>query len=107
MPIGEESCFAFCGIAHPKAFVSQLPNCVGHRWFADHHDYTSDDLREITAQAAAAGAKRILTTEKDWVKIAALPTSAEIGVVEMEIRFAGDDEQRLLGQIQEKLGSPK
>jgi tetraacyldisaccharide 4'-kinase len=104
VPIGDESCFAFCGIAHPQAFVAQLPNCVGHQWFADHHDYTADDLREIVAQAGAVGAKRILTTEKDWVKIAALRFPGEIGVVEMEIRFGGDDEGRLFAQIQGKLG---
>jgi tetraacyldisaccharide 4'-kinase len=103
----EERCFVFCGIADPRAFTAQFPNCVGHQWFSDHHDYTADDLRGIVAQATAAGARRILTTEKDWVKIAALPSAGEIGVVEMEIRFAGDDEQRLLGQIREKLGWSK
>jgi tetraacyldisaccharide 4'-kinase len=103
----EERCFVFCGIADPRAFTAQLPNCVGHQWFSDHHDYTADDLQGIVAQAAAAGAQRILTTEKDWVKIAALPSAGEIGVVEMEIRFAGDDEQRLLGQIREKLERAK
>jgi tetraacyldisaccharide 4'-kinase len=102
--VATERCFVFCGIADPRAFTEQLPNCVGHLWFSDHHDYAADDLRKVTEQAAAVGAERILTTEKDWVKIAKLPEVGEIGVVEMKIRFAGDDEQRMLAQIYQKLG---
>jgi tetraacyldisaccharide-1-P 4'-kinase len=59
-------------------------------------------MQRIQNDARAAGAQQIITTEKDWVKITALKTTAEygvpIGVLEMNIEFQSDHEQRLLSQ---------
>ena len=109
-PIGSlsgERVFAFCGIGDPRSFEDQLRrhgwDVVGTRAFADHHRYRPADLRTLDAAARQAGATRLITTEKDWVKIAQLGPAHEaglpIGVVEMEIRFVLNDEQRLLDRI--------
>ena len=40
-----------------------------NRAFADHHGYTSSDLREIAEAAAGSGADLLVTTEKDAVRL--------------------------------------
>ncbi len=95
--------FAVAGIGDPDAFDAQLrraggPRYVGHRWFADHHRYTAADVLQI---AAVAGATSIVTTEKDWVKLATLPAAVGLPfvVLAQQLRFADDDGPRLLGLI--------
>ena len=64
---------AFCGIAHPLDFfhtLEQVPvHIVNQNYFSDHHDYSTDDLKTIETRAKQAGAKCIVTTEKDAVKL--------------------------------------
>jgi tetraacyldisaccharide 4'-kinase len=64
---------AFCGIAHPLEFfhtLEQVPvQIVNQDYFSDHHDYSTDDLKAIENRAKQAGAKCIVTTEKDAVKL--------------------------------------
>ena len=64
---------AFCGIARPFDFfhtLEQVPVQVVNRdHFPDHHEYSFDELKAIEDGAKAAGAKMIVTTEKDAVKL--------------------------------------
>jgi tetraacyldisaccharide 4'-kinase len=64
---------AFCGIAYPQDFfrtLEQVPvQIVNQNDFPDHHDYSDDELRGIEDQGKQAGAKMIVTTEKDAVKL--------------------------------------
>jgi tetraacyldisaccharide 4'-kinase len=64
---------AFCGIAHHLDFfrtLEQVPvQIVNQNHFPDHHDYSTDDLKTIENRAKQAGAKLIVTTEKDAVKL--------------------------------------
>ncbi|MDX2110477.1 MAG: tetraacyldisaccharide 4'-kinase [Verrucomicrobiota bacterium] len=64
---------AFCGIATPESFERFLTGfgatIVASKWFMDHHFYQRDELESFFAQARAAGADWILTTEKDAVRI--------------------------------------
>ena len=68
-----EPVFGFCGIAHPKDFfhtLEQLPaRLVDQQDFPDHYSYSQDELRAVEKRALKAGAKFILTTEKDAVKL--------------------------------------
>lgn len=101
--------FLFCGIGEPASFLGQLVNVggsnAGHRFFADHHAYTDAEVRALRAEAAAAGADVLVTTEKDWVKLAPLPAAAgdesrpPIWRVDVQIQFSGEDEAALLGDI--------
>jgi len=65
--------YGFCGIAQPDSFQNILRkadmNLVGLKSFADHHVYSSDDIKSICNKGLTAGAKALITTEKDMVKI--------------------------------------
>jgi tetraacyldisaccharide 4'-kinase len=103
--------FAFAGIANPSALQQQLPTlpgqCRGQTWFDDHHPYTDADLTTLRRQATTAGADLLLTTEKDWPKLARLPTATNgtppIWRLAMEIHFEGQGEAGLLQLIQTRI----
>ncbi|MBC8142421.1 MAG: tetraacyldisaccharide 4'-kinase, partial [Armatimonadetes bacterium] len=84
----------FSAIADNEAFAVAVRNLgvevVGSHFFPDHHAYTSADLQAIaTTGAGAIG----VTTEKDAVKLAALPTPLPFAVYALRIRLtiAGAD----------------
>ncbi|MDH3256910.1 MAG: tetraacyldisaccharide 4'-kinase, partial [Nitrospinota bacterium] len=93
---------AFCGIAHPLDFfhmLEQVPvQIVNQNYFPDHHDYSTDELQAIENRAKQSGAKCIVTTEKDAVKLTGhafgLPVYA-VRVVQ-EILEGQDEWDRLL-----------
>jgi len=68
--------FGFCGIGNPKAFFDTLQRLgcvlVGSHGFDDHYRYTDPCLRQIHEQAKQCGAELVVTTQKDWTKIAIL-----------------------------------
>lgn len=102
--------FAFCGIGNPQTFDFQLRKfglSAGSRWFADHHHYSTADLTSLKQAAQAAGADVLVTTEKDWVKIAPLakPLDFPLWRVEMQVRFLDQDERLLLDQVREAISS--
>lgn len=68
-PYGKnEKLFAFAGIGYPKKFFDALDNVVGRKSFPDHYQYTDADIDALRAMAARRGAK-LITTEKDWVRL--------------------------------------
>jgi tetraacyldisaccharide 4'-kinase len=98
--------FAFCGIGGPGGFVRQLEAIggtnAGQRVFADHHEYTPGDLAALAAEAKRVDANVLITTEKDWVKLAALARPKDLPPIwhlDIEVRFQGDDERALLQQV--------
>ena len=68
-----EAVFALAGVADPQPFFSALESAglrlAGRAVFRDHHAYSGRDLARIFADAQAAGAGAILTTEKDYVRL--------------------------------------
>jgi len=70
---------AFCGIARPEQFFEGLERAglrVAARFaFPDHHRYTAGDLERVTSAAQQAGARAVLTTEKDRVRLGAMAAS--------------------------------
>jgi tetraacyldisaccharide 4'-kinase len=104
--------FAFAGIGNPYGFEKQLQavggEMVGRRWLADHWDYSHHDIARINEEARRAGAESLVTSEKDWVKVARVVderTSLPIWRVEMAVRFLGDDERKLFELIRARLRS--
>jgi tetraacyldisaccharide 4'-kinase len=71
--IQHQTAAAFCGIAHPLDFfrtLEQVPvQIVNQSYFPDHHEYSADELQVIEDQAKQAGAKIMVITEKDAVKL--------------------------------------
>jgi len=96
--------FAFCGIGNPDAFLNTIKNLganlAGSEVFDDHHHYTDDCLAQVCEQAARLEADLVLTTQKDWTKIAPLLSAEKcppFAYLAVEIRFsAGEDKLRRL-----------
>jgi tetraacyldisaccharide 4'-kinase len=70
--------FAFAGIGAPDSFRETLGDAgaveAGFARFADHHRYTADELAMLERRAHAASAVGLVTTEKDWMRVRALPS---------------------------------
>ena len=75
---------AFSGIGYPKKFFDRLNNVVARRAFADHYQYTDEDIKKLMRLAKKRNAN-LVTTEKDWVR---LPES-----VRSQIKYAKLDTQ--------------
>jgi tetraacyldisaccharide 4'-kinase len=64
---------AFCGIGNPDGFrktlkVAEVP-IMDLVAFPDHHHYDQSDIQKLTETAEKMGAKALITTLKDLVKI--------------------------------------
>ncbi|MEA2734086.1 MAG: tetraacyldisaccharide 4-kinase [Humisphaera sp.] len=106
----EKRFFAFAGIASPaslkRQFESYGPTFAGLRAFPDHHAYTAADLEQIATDASAAGAELIVTTEKDWVKVQALPAPENLPPIvrtELQIRFRQNHGEELMARIMQRI----
>jgi tetraacyldisaccharide 4'-kinase len=87
--------FAFSGIARPERFEADLAatgvRVAGARRYPDHHAYRGDELAAIAAAARDAGAEVLVTTEKDMVRIAAMPEAAPpLFALSLAVSFDGD-----------------
>jgi len=74
---------AVCGIANPEHFWGMLERegfrIAYRKAFPDHHDYSLQEMRDLEKAAAQAGARGVLVTEKDAVKLRAnLPKMPEL-----------------------------
>lgn len=95
------------GIAHPDRVSASLKKLgatiASVHSFADHHWFTADELRVVAAAAASAKAI-VITTEKDWVRLSAVPESSlffrelELRVlrVALQMRHPGDEFSALI-----------
>ncbi|HVZ64819.1 MAG TPA: tetraacyldisaccharide 4'-kinase [Lacunisphaera sp.] len=89
---------AFSGIAAPESFEGFLretgARLVSTRRFLDHYRFTPEDLAGVFADARAAGAEMVITTEKDAVRLAAgaaFPLPCYYLKLEIEILRGADD----------------
>ena len=97
---------AFSGIAAPESFEAFLRETGARlsstRRFLDHYRFTSEDLAGVFAEAQAAGAELMITTEKDAVRIAGhekIPLPCYYLRLEIEILRGADDFQDAVGKI--------
>jgi tetraacyldisaccharide-1-P 4'-kinase len=64
---------------------------VKHRSFDDHHRYTDLEIENILDEASQLGARWILTTGKDAMKLSAFNRLKDrLWVIEMEVQFRGE-----------------
>ncbi|MBW1698351.1 MAG: tetraacyldisaccharide 4'-kinase [Deltaproteobacteria bacterium] len=89
--------FAFSGIAVNEDFRRTLCSLgchvVGYLEFPDHHPYSEKDLRSILNLSEKTGAKVLVTTEKDYVRIAPeffITRRTKLVVVGIETTFGPD-----------------
>jgi len=92
------SVMAFSGIARNDDFRQTIEalNCIktGFLEFPDHHRYSEKDISIITQAAKKATAEILVTTEKDYARIAA-DTVWPLDLVVIGVRISfGEEEQR-------------
>ena len=96
---------AFCALGNPSAFFNHLRS-DGHalsytRVFPDHYVYEQADVDALVFEARRKGARALLTTAKDGVKLRSL--RFELPCYVLEIGFEFDDEQKLTGMLREAI----
>lgn len=100
---------AFCGLGNPQNFFQQLRgetfDLTSTETFPDHYFYKQSDLAKIEQKASRTGAKTLLTTAKDAVKLKNLRFTLPCFVVESEMIFGGENNFR--GWLIEKLEKSK
>ncbi len=87
---------AFAGIANPEQFQESLielgADVVQFKGFRDHYHFEEDEIRELIQMKERIGARYLLTTEKDWMRIAsfAFTTAAPMhnDLAYLSVRFA-------------------
>ena len=87
--------FVFSGIAKNKEFKSMVKEMVkkvaGDIQFSDHHTYSKKDFRIILDHAKKCSAEFLVTTEKDYVKIAGkIISPIDIIVIGINVSFKED-----------------
>jgi tetraacyldisaccharide 4'-kinase len=89
---------AFCAIGNPAAFFDQLGRAgvklVHTRAFPDHHSYTRTDVEVLGQQARALGARSLITTTKDSVKLVKCDFGPPCYLLKIEISF--EEEQKFI-----------
>jgi tetraacyldisaccharide 4'-kinase len=98
---------AFCAVGNPRAFFEQLRRegfeLCHSRAFHDHHAYTAADVAAVSREAVSRGARALLTTAKDAVKLRGFEFSIPCHVVEIGLEF--DDEAALLGLLRQAVSA--
>jgi tetraacyldisaccharide 4'-kinase len=86
---------AFCGVGNPESFFSLLRD-NGYQLrhtqiFRDHYGYQQVDLDRITREAIAHGARALLTTAKDEVKLRSFHCDLPCYVADAQIEIEESD----------------
>jgi tetraacyldisaccharide 4'-kinase len=96
---------AFCGIARPEQFFAGLKShgmsLVTEIPFADHHRFTLRDIESLIAKARSVGARAIITTEKDEVRLGSLASTLQSSLPLKTVRLTLSIEDEL--QVSEEL----
>ncbi len=104
-PQGPPRAIAFAGIARPERFFLALRTLgwevTRELTYRDHHWFTARDLETIKRAARESGARAIITTEKDAVRLPAATHDIPILVLPMtvEIEPAGVFDSWLLERL--------
>lgn len=98
----KDACVAFCGIARPAPFFSQLQqaglNIVATQSFRDHHAYTEDDIQKLVRLRNLNRASAFVTTEKDAVNLG--DQLRELGTVHVvALRMELDNAEAAVNEI--------
>jgi tetraacyldisaccharide 4'-kinase len=85
---------AFCAVGNPGSFFAQLRKhgykLAFEKTFTDHHSYKQKDVDELISAATRAGAKSLITTAKDAVKLRSLAFSLPWQVLQIEIEIKNE-----------------
>jgi len=97
---------AFAGIAGPTRFRDTLSGLgaevVSFHSFRDHHDFTSEEMRQLTEWKDRLGVSAMVTTEKDWVRLRERVDHPDLGYLSIRLDLASDLDG-LVAVIRERL----
>ena len=103
LPLGElagSRVLAVCAVAMPERFYDAIRECeatiIETLEFPDHHSYSEGDWREINRNRNQVD--MIVTTEKDYVKLARFPFSAG-KLMALRVEMAVDRAEELLDRV--------
>lgn len=98
--------FAFCGVGNPDSFFADADRwgnvIVGRAVYRDHHSYSPNDLRRLEDSAKSAGARALITTEKDAQNLGDLRFSS-LPIYYCEIEIKVTDTAQFQALVQRKL----
>ena len=93
----------FSGIGDPSSFkeilIENNINVIKEKIFTDHYIYKKEDVKNIIEEAKKVNAK-ILTTEKDFVKLSD-DVTGEIDFLKIELKI--EEEQKFINFLNDKL----
>ena len=88
--IKKKKFLAFCGLANPIKFYELLKengqNVISTKSFPDHYVYKSEDIDNLKSEADDQNLK-LITTEKDYVKINDVKNIINVLPIEIEINM--------------------
>lgn len=94
---------AFCGVGNPQSFFDQVRragfNPVLTQVFSDHHWYDQTEIESLCRKSRDSGARSLITTAKDAVKLQALNFELPCYVLNIEIQI--EEESRLRQLIED------
>ena len=106
IPASETPFVAFTGLGYPQKFFTFLRqkgfNLIKEIAFPDHYHYKTADLTTLQKQAKERGA-RLITTEKDEVKLTPLMPDHDIYIAKLALKFMNENE--VLEYIKSKMRS--
>ena len=72
-----------------------------HEKYKDHFLFTKKDIITIENKAERVGAKYIVTTEKDWVRIKQLKPKFSYAIIEIDMKI--EKEKKFISYLNKKL----
>lgn len=107
-------CALFCGIGNPERFVRTITDLGGAviatHFLPDHREMKEIDLNRFAELAQAKGAKLLLCTEKDAVKLNLKKFhTLPIGWLEVELKIENHEEiwKNAIGVIKQRIGGSR
>lgn len=90
--------FLFAGLARPSSFQKTVTSLgleiAGASFYADHQDFSARELRRIFERAERAGARHLICTEKDAVRLPLeLAEDPRILVLQIEVEIVEGEER--------------
>lgn len=108
------SALAFCAIGDPVSFFSGLRDAAvdvkTEIAFRDHHVYTLADVERLKSTARKSGAKYLITTEKDAIRISEplrLEITREFPLLIAGLELSLQDESKCMATLESLLHRPQ
>ncbi len=97
-PVACERALALCGIARPESFKKTLAgwsiDVCDFLTMPDHHNYREADIARIRRRIKKQGARLVVTTEKDMVKLGRVDLGVPVYGLRLQVRV--EDEFRAM-----------